>query len=63
MGRVLRPVFGKVCEECEEQIPPARIRSHPLARRCVECQRAVEIKNMRALQGAGDNDIVILRRT
>lgn len=63
MAKIARPVFGKPCEECGDQIDPRRVRSHPLARRCVECQREVETKNIRALQGAHDNDVVIIRRS
>jgi RNA polymerase-binding protein DksA len=41
LARVEDGSYGE-CEECENQIPIARLRAIPTARRCVECQQAVE---------------------
>lgn len=41
LARVDDGTYGE-CEECENAIPIARLRAIPTARRCVECQQAVE---------------------
>jgi len=32
-----------VCEDCETQISPARLRAMPFARRCIKCQEQAEL--------------------
>lgn len=41
LARVEDGTYGE-CEECENPIPIARLRAIPTARRCVECQAALE---------------------
>jgi len=63
MGRVVAPKFGRRCVDCDDQIDPKRVRISPSARRCRDCQTELEMRNQRALQGAREDDIVIIRRT
>ena len=42
LARVADGTYG-VCEECGEDIPVARLRAVPTARRCVDCQRQEEL--------------------
>jgi DnaK suppressor protein len=41
LDRVMQGNFGR-CEECEEEIPKARLKELPWARHCVVCARKVE---------------------
>ena len=41
MERIRDGSFGK-CEECQGDIPKARLKTLPYARRCVECARKLE---------------------
>lgn len=41
LDRVKQGKFGK-CEECEEEIPKARLKELPWARYCVACARKLE---------------------
>ena len=44
--------YGR-CENCEEEIRPARLRAQPFAVRCTRCQEAWERDQSRADAGAG----------
>lgn len=75
MGKVIRPVFGQPCFECEEQVPQARIRALEqdqiaryghvrnalVCRICVDCARTNEAIERRARAGERNRDIVIIR--
>lgn len=37
-------IYGR-CQECGEEIAPARLKAHPCARYCISCQEAEEKKN------------------
>jgi DnaK suppressor protein len=41
LERVKQGTFGR-CEECEEEIPKARLKELPWARYCVACARKIE---------------------
>jgi DnaK suppressor protein len=41
LDRVKQGKFGR-CEECEEEIPKARLKELPWARHCVACARKIE---------------------
>lgn len=67
MGKVVRPVFGEPCKDCEEQVPMARVRlirdrDSRAPVRCTSCASLMEARHRRALGGARDNDVVIIRR-
>lgn len=63
MAKIVRPVFGVACTECEEQVPMARVRliegKGPV--RCVSCASLREARHRNALRGARDSDVVIIR--
>lgn len=73
MGTVLRPVFGKPCCECEEQVPMARVRileSDAAARghslmsanlRCVSCEATQQSRIRRMRAAERPRDITIIR--
>jgi DnaK suppressor protein len=42
LRRLNEGAYG-ICEDCGRQISPARLKVVPFARRCVECQRKVEV--------------------
>jgi len=74
MGDVVSIVAGRTiprralpkpveCTGCGEDIETARLQSVvPKPKRCIACQRAYERNVSRALEGARDRDIVIIRR-
>ena len=41
LERIRQGTFGQ-CEECEGEIPKARLQALPYARNCVECARKLE---------------------
>ncbi|HWW19362.1 MAG TPA: TraR/DksA C4-type zinc finger protein [Steroidobacteraceae bacterium] len=41
LNRLRRGVFG-VCTRCGQDIAASRLRAHPVAARCVSCQRSYE---------------------
>lgn len=61
MAKVLRPLFGKPCTDCGDQIDPRRVRLMPLTKRCTDCQYEWDTRLKLTLQGARDNDVVIIR--
>lgn len=44
--RIQEGTFG-VCEDCEKDIPVKRLEVFPAARRCVQCQEAIEKQRQR----------------
>jgi DnaK suppressor protein len=44
LDRINQGAFGR-CEECQVEIPKARLQAVPYARYCVECARKVEQKS------------------
>jgi len=40
LARVSRGSYG-ICESCGEEIPPARLKAIPWARRCVTCEELI----------------------
>lgn len=42
MAELLAFTGGRRCDECDEQIPPRRLRAQPDAARCVACEARVE---------------------
>ena len=63
MSKIVRPVFGKACKDCEEQVPMARVRLIPEGRaiRCTSCASLMEARHRNAMRGARDSDVVIRR--
>jgi RNA polymerase-binding transcription factor DksA len=43
LDRINQGTFGR-CEECDTEIPKARLQAVPYARYCVECARKLEQK-------------------
>ena len=43
LQRIADGTYGR-CEECDEQIPPARLNAIPTATLCVRCQSAAELR-------------------
>jgi RNA polymerase-binding protein DksA len=41
LDRIAQGTFGR-CEECQKEIPRARLQALPYARHCVECARKLE---------------------
>lgn len=60
MGKVVRPVFGKPCRECGEQIEARRVRAKPDAIRCYDCQheKDMRVKLMHRIARPNDTEIV-----
>jgi len=60
VGKVIRPVFGKPCRECGEQIEMRRLRAKPDAIRCYGCQheKDMRVKQLRRIAGPRDTEIV-----
>lgn len=54
---------GKHCEDCDEQILPARVRVFPKATRCTSCQSKRERRISAAVNEAGDDGIVVIRNS
>jgi len=44
--------FTEICEACEEEIAPARLRAHPFAVRCTRCQEIWERDQSRSEAGS-----------
>jgi RNA polymerase-binding transcription factor DksA len=65
MGRVIKGVFGKPCEECDEIIPAARLRVAPKTKLCVSCmdyrEKRIERQIKLASKVARNNDTIIVR--
>lgn len=63
MAKILRPIFGEACYDCEEQVPMARVRLIPAGQRirCVSCASLMEARHRNAMRGARDGDVVIIR--
>jgi RNA polymerase-binding transcription factor len=47
LQRIADGTYGR-CEECDEPIPPARLKAIPTATLCVPCQSAAELRAHRA---------------
>jgi phage/conjugal plasmid C-4 type zinc finger TraR family protein len=47
LQRIADGTYGR-CEECDEPIPPARLKAMPTATLCVRCQGAAESRASRA---------------
>jgi DnaK suppressor protein len=47
LQRIADGTYGR-CEECDEPIPPARLKAMPTATLCVRCQSAAELRASRA---------------
>jgi RNA polymerase-binding transcription factor DksA len=67
MAKIVRPVFGKPCKDCGEQIPMARIRALEAMSvlrvfRCTSCASLSEARHRNAMAGARDDDVVVIRR-
>src|SRR5437588_7140436 len=41
LDRIRQGTFGR-CEECEKEVPKARLQALPFARHCVECARKLQ---------------------
>lgn len=52
LARIDDGSYGE-CEECGEEIPAARLRIHPLARTCVDCQETAETDARRRYKRPG----------
>jgi DnaK suppressor protein len=51
LERLKRGEYG-LCEECDEQIPEARLRHYPEARHCVRCQEELDqLEKLKDVQG------------
>ncbi|MBZ9939155.1 TraR/DksA C4-type zinc finger protein [Mesorhizobium sp. BR1-1-16] len=61
MAKIIRPVFGKPCRECGEQIEQARIRVNPQAVRCFDCASAKEERVRSFQRCARPQDVEIIR--
>lgn len=63
MSKIVRPVFGKACKDCEEQVPMARVRLIPEGQpiRCISCASLKEARHRNVMRAARDRDIVIIR--
>ena len=58
LQRIADGTYGR-CEECDEPIPPARLKAIPTATLCVRCQSAAESRASRAArapQSAWDHE-------
>ena len=49
LQRIADGTYGR-CEECDERIPPARLKAVPTATLCVRCQTAAESRTARAVR-------------
>lgn len=63
MSKVIRPVFGKACKDCDEQVPMARVRLIPEGQpiRCVSCASLKEARHRNVMRVARAQDTVIIR--
>jgi DnaK suppressor protein len=43
LQRIAEGIYGR-CEECDQPIPPARLKAVPIATLCVRCQTAAELR-------------------
>ena len=55
LQRIADGTYGR-CEECDEPIPPARLKAIPTATLCVPCQSAAEFRAARAPQSTRDDE-------
>jgi hypothetical protein len=56
--RIPKPIE---CDSCGHDIEAARLQVMPNAKRCISCEGARERRHSRIMQGAHDNDVVIIR--
>lgn len=74
MAKIVRPVFGRPCYECEEQVPMARIRALEDDARatgkfllrndflCVSCQSLREAQERNIRRAERDSTSITFRR-
>jgi len=55
LQRIADGTYGR-CEECDEPIPPARLKAIPTATLCVPCQSAAEFRAARSPQSTRDDE-------
>jgi len=55
LQRIADGTYGR-CEECDEPIPPARLKAIPTATLCVLCQSAAEFRAARSPQSTRDDE-------
>ncbi|MBX3504429.1 MAG: TraR/DksA C4-type zinc finger protein [Parvibaculum sp.] len=61
MAKVIRFTGGQRCKDCGDQIPPARLRASPSARKCVACQTDREQRAANIARAMSPNDIAIIK--
>jgi DnaK suppressor protein len=49
LQRIADGTYGR-CAECDEPIPPARLKAMPTATLCIRCQSAAELRASRAVR-------------
>lgn len=49
LHRIADGTYGR-CEQCDERIPPARLKAVPTATLCIHCQTAAESRATRAVR-------------